>query len=85
MPLTEVLYCRELPAQAGELIRRMKASSDIDMNNEWKVITVFIGGNDLCSHCTDRVSIITVSKKDGNDQESIQSSTTTDPGYHIGK
>ena len=25
------------------------------------------------------------SKKDGKDQESIQSSTTPDPGYHMGK
>ena len=25
------------------------------------------------------------SKKDGKDQETIQSSTTPDPGYHIGK
>ena len=24
-------------------------------------------------------------KKEGKDQESIQSSTTTDPGYHMGK
>ena len=26
-----------------------------------------------------------LSKKDGNDQESIQSSITPDPGYHMGK
>ena len=25
------------------------------------------------------------SKKDGKDQETIQSSTTHDPGYHMGK
>ena len=25
------------------------------------------------------------SKKDGKDQETIQSSTTPDPGYHMGK
>ena len=25
------------------------------------------------------------SKKDGKDQESVQSSTTPDPGYHMGK
>ena len=25
------------------------------------------------------------SKKDGKDQETIQSSATADPGYHIGK
>merc|ERR1711860_216164 len=26
----------------------------IDFNNEWKIITVFIGGNDLCGYCHDR-------------------------------
>ena len=26
-----------------------------------------------------------LSKKDGKDQETIQSSTTSDPGYHMGK
>ena len=26
-----------------------------------------------------------LSKKGGKDQESIQPSTTTDPGYHVGK
>ena len=27
----------------------------------------------------------TLSKKDGKDQKTIQSSTITDPGYHMGK
>ena len=30
-------------------------------------------------------SILIKSKKDGKDQETIQSSTTPDPGYHKGK
>lgn len=27
----------------------------IDFQNDWKIITVFIGGNDLCAHCSDSV------------------------------
>lgn len=29
----------------------------INFHSDWKVITVFIGGNDLCDHCTHSVSI----------------------------
>lgn len=28
----------------------------IDFKNDWKVITVFIGGNDLCDFCYNSVS-----------------------------
>ena len=31
------------------------------------------------------IIVCALSKKVGNDQESIQSSTTPDPGYHMGK
>ena len=36
---------------------------------------------------TDRLSLCTeiIGKKGGKDQETIQSSTTPDPGYHMGK
>ena len=33
----------------------------------------------------DKKRIMYKSKKDGKDQETIQSSTTPDPGYHMGK
>ena len=41
-------------------------------------------------YCVDHVVVsITIgphhNKKDGKDQETIQSSTTLDPGYHMGK
>lgn len=29
----------------------------IDFHNDWKVITMFIGGNDICDFCSDTVSI----------------------------
>ncbi|MCJ8736485.1 hypothetical protein PDJAM_G00013010 [Pangasius djambal] len=43
---------KDLPSQAQALITRMKSDSRIDFQNHWKVITLFIGGNDLCDYCT---------------------------------
>ena len=37
------------------------------------------------SDCRKTIKITIVSKKGGKNQETIQSSTTHDPGYHIGK
>lgn len=44
-----------MPSQAMKLVERMKKDSNIDFNNDWKVITIFVGGNDLCEFCDDRV------------------------------
>ena len=44
-----------MPGQAVKLVDRMKADSKIDMENDWKVITLFVGGNDLCDYCDDKV------------------------------
>ncbi|KAL4707624.1 hypothetical protein ACJJTC_014729 [Scirpophaga incertulas] len=35
--------------QAKIIVARMRASPDIDISRDWKMITVFIGANDLCS------------------------------------
>ncbi|XP_072543548.1 phospholipase B1, membrane-associated-like [Salminus brasiliensis] len=43
----------DLVSQARALISRMQSDSRIDFQNDWKVITVFIGGNDLCVSCKD--------------------------------
>ncbi|KAM8945381.1 phospholipase B1, membrane-associated [Pelodytes ibericus] len=43
-----------LPAQARTLVDRMKASAEINFNEDWKMITIFIGGNDLCQYCQNR-------------------------------
>ncbi|XP_031436627.1 phospholipase B1, membrane-associated isoform X1 [Clupea harengus] len=45
----------DMPEQARVLIQKMKNDSRIDYQNDWKVITLFIGGNDLCDHCSDSV------------------------------
>lgn len=41
----------EMPLQARMLVDRMKQTTDFQ--NDWKVITIFIGGNDLCDACND--------------------------------
>lgn len=42
-----------IPEQARNLVRLMKNSKDFDFENDWKVVTIFIGGNDLCDICID--------------------------------
>ncbi|CAF3277505.1 unnamed protein product [Rotaria socialis] len=39
--------------QADLLLDRLKNEKLCDWNNDWKLITFFIGGNDLCDFCTD--------------------------------
>ncbi|XP_040919608.1 phospholipase B1, membrane-associated-like [Toxotes jaculatrix] len=42
---------KDLPSQVRALVERMKKDSRINFESDWKVITVFIGGNDMCDHC----------------------------------
>jgi len=39
--------------QAQVLAQRMLADHHVDYANDWKLITIFIGGNDLCASCKD--------------------------------
>ncbi|RUS70995.1 hypothetical protein EGW08_021245, partial [Elysia chlorotica] len=43
----------EILNQTIALVEAIKADKDIDFENDWKVVTVFIGGNDICAMCTD--------------------------------
>ncbi|RVE57408.1 hypothetical protein OJAV_G00215900 [Oryzias javanicus] len=45
-----------IPGQVRNLIDNMKADPSVDFENDWKLVTLFIGGNDLCQYCTDRAS-----------------------------
>ena len=36
----------------------MKADKNINMDEDWKVITLFVGGNDLCDFCDNEVFFI---------------------------
>uniref|UniRef100_H0XDI7 Phospholipase B1, membrane-associated n=1 Tax=Otolemur garnettii TaxID=30611 RepID=H0XDI7_OTOGA len=42
---------RDMPAQAWDLVKRMKNSSEINLEKDWKLVTLFIGSNDLCHYC----------------------------------
>ncbi|CAJ0586893.1 unnamed protein product, partial [Mesorhabditis spiculigera] len=42
-----------LLTQAETLINKMKAHSEINFKNDWKLVNLFIGGNDLCAYCDD--------------------------------
>ncbi|ESP02914.1 hypothetical protein LOTGIDRAFT_111188, partial [Lottia gigantea] len=41
----------DLTDEANKLIERLKADINIDINNDWKLITILIGDNDLCDIC----------------------------------
>ncbi|KAM9635478.1 phospholipase B1, membrane-associated [Trichechus inunguis] len=42
---------RDMPAQARDLVEQMKKSPEINLEKDWKLITLFVGGNDLCHYC----------------------------------
>ncbi|CAG5928337.1 unnamed protein product [Menidia menidia] len=42
---------KDVPSQVKALVARMKNDSRIDFESDWKLITMFIGGNDACDHC----------------------------------
>ncbi|XP_028251819.1 phospholipase B1, membrane-associated-like [Parambassis ranga] len=46
-----------IPGQVRRLIDTMKNDSTVDFQNDWKLVTLFIGGNDLCQYCNDRASL----------------------------
>lgn len=41
----------DIPSQAENLVRKLKADKHVDFENDWKLVTLFIGGNDLCQIC----------------------------------
>ncbi|XP_041810494.1 phospholipase B1, membrane-associated [Chelmon rostratus] len=46
-----------IPEQVRLLIDTMKNDSTVDFENDWKLVTLFIGGNDLCQYCNDRAAL----------------------------
>uniref|UniRef100_A0A8C4DXS8 Phospholipase B1, membrane-associated n=1 Tax=Dicentrarchus labrax TaxID=13489 RepID=A0A8C4DXS8_DICLA len=45
----------DMVRQVRVLVDKMKTDPRIDFHNDWKVITMFIGGNDICDFCTDSI------------------------------
>ncbi|KAF3845020.1 hypothetical protein F7725_008183, partial [Dissostichus mawsoni] len=48
---------RGIPGQIRKLIDTMKNDTTVDFENDWKLVTLFIGGNDLCQYCNDRATL----------------------------
>ncbi|XP_066532925.1 phospholipase B1, membrane-associated-like [Hoplias malabaricus] len=44
----------DLPDQVRSLIKALKSSQNVNFEMDWKLITVFIGGSDLCHYCMDQ-------------------------------
>nr|XP_061806761.1 phospholipase B1, membrane-associated-like [Nerophis lumbriciformis] len=42
---------KDMQSQVRALVARMKNDSRINFELDWKIITVFIGGNDICDYC----------------------------------
>ncbi|XP_026537464.1 phospholipase B1, membrane-associated [Notechis scutatus] len=43
-----------ISSQAHELVELMKRSPNLNYKEDWKLVTIFIGVNDLCQHCLDK-------------------------------
>jgi len=43
----------DLAKQARELVSRMQTHAEVDFQNDWKLVNIFIGGNDICAYCHD--------------------------------
>ncbi|XP_071961855.1 phospholipase B1, membrane-associated-like [Antedon mediterranea] len=44
---------QDMLTQADTLISRMQSDSNIDMERDWKMITLYVGLNDICNTCHD--------------------------------
>lgn len=44
-----MIMSRDMTYQAKSLIKRMKADKRVNMKEDWKVLTIFVGNNDVCS------------------------------------
>ncbi len=55
------LYFSAMPAQAELLVSRMKSTlGEAQFASDWKLVTFFVGGNDLCLYCKDTVRIYNI-------------------------
>lgn len=39
----------DLIGQARQLVQLMQSHSEVDVDNDWKLVNIFIGGNDICA------------------------------------
>ncbi|XP_033102860.1 phospholipase B1, membrane-associated-like isoform X2 [Anneissia japonica] len=60
----------DMPLQAEELIQRMREDPNTDFYNDWKIITIFIGANDLSGWC-DNEERFTAEKYEANIRDAL--------------
>jgi phospholipase B1 len=41
----------DMPSQANTLVQKLKTNPNVNFANDWKLVTLWIGGNDLCRFC----------------------------------
>eukprot|EP01114_Cavostelium_apophysatum_P016737 TRINITY_DN4819_c0_g1_i1.p1 TRINITY_DN4819_c0_g1~~TRINITY_DN4819_c0_g1_i1.p1 ORF type:complete len:434 (-),score=96.11 TRINITY_DN4819_c0_g1_i1:60-1361(-) len=44
-----------MPGQATSLVDRIKKDPKVNLQEDWKMITLWVGSNDLCDVCTDEI------------------------------
>lgn len=40
-----------MPSQANTLVTRFRNSNELNFDNDWKLVTIWIGGNNICAAC----------------------------------
>jgi hypothetical protein len=58
-----VSYFRDMFEQAEIIVKRMRNMRGIDFQNDWKIVTIFVGANDLCNFCLNKVSYVLKKRK----------------------
>lgn len=43
----------DVPSQARTLVEKLKSDARVNYEQDWKLVTLWIGGNDLCAACND--------------------------------
>jgi len=47
---------KDMAGQAQWLVNKLKSDTRINFNNDWKVVTIWIGSNNLCALCKDKAA-----------------------------
>ncbi|CAL8392900.1 unnamed protein product [Arctogadus glacialis] len=47
----------DIPSQIQALFKAMKEDQKVDFDNDWKLVTIFVGTNDLCNYCLDQYNL----------------------------
>ena len=63
-------------SQAYKLVERLKCDPHVNFRKHWKMITILIGHNDICSHACDRFDLI-FPVKDGSPKAYLKNIVTT--------